>query len=169
MIPVSLFPILLAVHIALAIGLLLPSLVLPFTLRNRGPSAEHGPLWRGLFWLQRNGTLIIGAGLAVTGVAMLLILGPQLLGQPWLALALAVYAANLLLAFFVQRPGLRQLLGMSAQMSDSARELWRARARRQRYVSYLMAAAVGLIAFLMSADASYINGAIYTVDGGSTA
>ncbi|MGI8928585.1 MAG: hypothetical protein ACR2H0_03840 [Candidatus Limnocylindrales bacterium] len=56
---------------------------------------------RALFWLQRNGTLVIGAGLAATGVAMLVVLGPQLLSQPWLLIALSVYAANLILAFFV--------------------------------------------------------------------
>ena len=31
---------------------------------------------------------------------MLLVLGPQLLSQPWLFIALAIYAANLLIAFF---------------------------------------------------------------------
>jgi len=36
-------------------------------------------------------------------------------------------------------------------MTDPAEEArWQARARRQRYVSYVMALAVGMIAFLMS-------------------
>lgn len=146
------FPLLLAVHIALAVSLFLPSLLLPFGLRNRGPSAgSPGRASRALLWLQGNGTMLIGAGLASTGGLMLLVLGPQLLAQPWLLLALAVYAANLALAFFVQRPGLRRLLGMRPNPSDAELQVWRTRARRQRYVSYVMAGAVGLIAFLMSA------------------
>jgi len=148
----QLFPILLAVHIGLAVSLFLPSVLLPFGLRNQGPSSgPPGSISRGLLWLQGNGTVVIGAGLAVTGLLMVLLLGPQLLAQPWLLLALAVYAANLGLAFFVQRPGLRRLLGMRPDPSDAELEVWRARARRQRYVSYVMAGAVGLIAFLMSA------------------
>jgi hypothetical protein len=151
-----LFPLVLAVHVALAVSLFLPSLLLPFGLRNRGPAAgPPGRLSRVLLWLQSNGTMFIGAGLAVTGVLMLLVLGPQLLTQPWLLLALAIYAANLGLAFFVQRPGLRRLLGMRANPSQAELEVWRARARRQRYLSYLMAGAVGLIAFLMSAKPGF--------------
>lgn len=152
----QLFPMLLVVHIGLAVSLLLPSLLLPFGLRNRGPSS--GPprrFSRVLLWLQGNGTMLIGAGLAVTGALMVLVLGPQLLAQPWLLLALGIYAANLGLAFFVQRPGLRRLLGMRADPSGAELEVWRARARRQRYVSYLMAGAVGLIAFLMSAKPGF--------------
>lgn len=42
---------------------------------------------------------------------MLVVLGPQLLSQPWLLIALSVYAANLVLAFFVQRPGLARFFG----------------------------------------------------------
>jgi len=80
----------------------------------------------------------------------LLVLGPQLLAQPWLLIALGVYAANLALAFFVQRPGLRRLLRLPSDSTDAERERWRTRARRQRYVSYLMAGAIGIIAFLMS-------------------
>ena len=53
--------------------------------------------------------------------------------------------ANLLLAFFVQRPSLRRLLG-----HDRDPETWRARARRQRYVSYTMAGRAGTIGYLMS-------------------
>lgn len=153
----QLFPVLLAVHIALAVSLLLPSLLLPFGLRNRGPSSvpPGRRVSRVLLWLQSNGTMVIGAGLAVTGVLMVLVLGPQLLTQPWLLLALAIYAANLGLAFFVQRPGLRRLLGMRANPSDADLEVWRARARRQRYVSYVMVGAVGLIAFLMSAKPGF--------------
>ena len=60
-----------------------------------------------------------------------------------------MYAANLLLAFFVQRPAVARLLGMRSELSDANRERWRSWARRQRYVSYLMAGAVGVIGFLM--------------------
>ena len=152
----QLFPILLAAHIALAVSLFLPSLLLPFGLRNRGPSRRPpGSFSRVLLWLQGNGTMVIAAGLAVSGGLMVVVLGPQLLAQPWLLLALVIYAANLGLAFFVQRPGLRRLLGMRANPSDRELQVWRARARRQRYVSYLMAGAVGLIAFLMSAKPGF--------------
>jgi hypothetical protein len=146
----NLFPILLLIHIALALALLLPSVLLPLTLRSKGPVRPPGRFVRGMLWLQSNGSLIIGGGLAVTGVGMLLILGPVLLTQFWLQAALAIYAANLVMAFFIQRPGLRRLLGMSRDSSEADREKWRARARRQRYVSYVMAGAIGVIAFLMS-------------------
>jgi hypothetical protein len=148
----GLLPILIAIHVGLALSLLLPSILLPFALRLRGGQwrQRQGRISRALFWLQRNGTLVIGAGLAVTGAAMIAILGSQLLRQPWLLIALGIYAANLLLAFFVQRPALARLLGMRPLATDAERDRWRAWARRQRYVSYVMATLVGLIAFLMS-------------------
>ena len=103
---------------------------------------------QALLWLQGHGTIVVGTGLAITGVAMLAILGPHLLGRPWLLAALAIYAANLALAFFVQRPNLRRLVGVSASGTNDT--VWRDRARRQRYVSYAMAGLVGAIGFLMS-------------------
>ena len=148
----QLVPVILVTHIVLAVSLFLPSLLLPFALRLRGGkwSESPGPIPRALFWLQRNGTLIIGAGLAVTGVLLVLTLGLQLLSQPWLLLALTIYAANLLLAFFVQRPALARLLRLRPDVSDEAQQRWRTWARRQRYISYVMAALIGVIAFLMS-------------------
>ena len=150
-------PILIAAHVVLAISLFLPSILLPFALRLRGGQwqQQQGRVSRALFWLQRNGTLVVGAGLAVTGVAMLMVLGPQLLSQPWLSIALTIYAANLVLAFFVQRPALARLLGMRPLSTDAERNRWRDWAKRQRYVSYLMAGLVGLIAFLMSTKPSF--------------
>jgi hypothetical protein len=97
--------------------------------------------------MQAHGTLVIGVGLALTGSALVVTLGSSLLSQPWLLIALAIYAANLILAFFVQRPNLRRLVGVRATADD---RVWLARARRQRYVSYAMAALVGTIGFLMS-------------------
>lgn len=142
------FPVLLATHVALAIGLFLPSLLLPFTLRAQRAATESGSgVVRSLLWLQSNGTILLGGGLALTGIAMLTVLGPQLLGQPWLLVALAIYAANLGLAFFIQRPNLRRLIGIRAAWDD---RVWQERARRQRYVSYAMAGLVGVIGFLMS-------------------
>jgi len=148
----GLLPLLIATHVVLAVSLFLPSILLPFALRLRGGQRldHQGGISRALFWLQRNGTLVIGIGLAVTGTLMLVVLGPQLLSQPWLLIALAIYASNLLLAFFVQRPGLARLLGMRPLATDAERDRWRGWARRQRYVSYVMASLVGLIAFLMS-------------------
>jgi hypothetical protein len=147
--PPTWFPILIAMHVALAIGLFLPSLLLPFALRaRRAATQSESGVVQSLLWLQGHGTLVLGTGLALTGVAMLTILGPQLLAQPWLLVALAIYAANLALAFFIQRPNLRRLVGITAARDDRVWQQW---ARRQRYVSYAMAGLVGLIGFLMSA------------------
>jgi len=142
------FPVLLATHIALAVSLFLPSILLPFALRaRRAVDASPNRLVRGLLWMQANGTMAVGLGLAVTGIALVTLLGTQLLAQPWLLVALAIYAANLVLAFFVQRPNLRRLIGVRAAQDD---RVWLERAKRQRYVSYAMAGLVGTIGFLMS-------------------
>jgi uncharacterized membrane protein len=145
-----LFPVILTTHIALAISLLIPSLLLPFTLRGRRTSETNGRIVRVLLWLQSNGTVIIGIGLAATGVAMIAVLGSRMLEQPWLLAAVAVYAIVLGVAYVIQRPNLRRLVDRSGVTDDAAERRWRDRARRQRYVAYAMAAAVGLIAFLMS-------------------
>jgi hypothetical protein len=97
--------------------------------------------------MQVHGTIVVGIGLAVTGAALLIVLGGSLIGQPWLLVALSIYAANIALAFFVQRPNLRRLVGIRAAADDT---VWLERAKRQRYVSYAMAALVGTIGFLMS-------------------
>lgn len=145
----ALFPLLLGLHVTLAIALFIPGLVLPFTLRT-GRSGEPGRAVRGALWLQAHGTVVIGAGLALTGVAMLTVLGPRLLEQPWLLVALATYALTAAVIFFVQRPGLRSLVGRGPGTSDAERAVWRDGARRQRYIAYAITTAVGLIAFLMS-------------------
>ncbi|MEA2518312.1 MAG: hypothetical protein QOF49_392 [Chloroflexota bacterium] len=141
-------PYLLVAHIALAVSLFLPSILLPFALRTRR-AAETSPnrFVRFLLWMQAHGTLIIGIGLGLSGIALVVTLGGSLVGQPWLLVALAIYVANLLLAFFVQRPNLRRLVGIRAAADD---RIWLERAKRQRYVSYAMAALVGTIGFLMS-------------------
>ena len=144
----SWFPVLLATHIALAVSLFLPSILLPFTLRTRRAARDStNGFVRFLLWMQAHGTLVVGVGLALTGAALVIVLGGSLIGQPWLLVALAIYAANLLLAFFVQRPNLRRLIGIRAAADD---RVWLERAKRQRYVSYAMAALVGTIGFLMS-------------------
>jgi hypothetical protein len=145
----SLFPILLAVHVALAVSLFLPSLLLPFALRARRATVDSdNRLVRFLLAMQSGGAVVVGLGLALTGAGLVAILGTRLLSQPWLLVALSIYALNLLLAFFVQRPRLIPLLRVRARADD---RLWAARARRQRYVSYVMAGLVGTIGFLMSA------------------
>jgi hypothetical protein len=140
------FPILLGAHIVLAVGLLLPSVALPFALR-RGADVQ-GPITRALMAMHGTGTLLIGVGLALTGGAMLWILGPQLVTQPWLVAALVLYALNLGVAAFVSRPNLRRLIGLEA--SRASDEAWKRRARQQRYVAYGMAGLIGVIGFLMS-------------------
>jgi len=147
--PSSIFPVLLAVHIGLAVSLFLPSILLPFALRARRAAMEsESPAVRLLLVMQSKGTVVIGLGLALTGIGLLFALGASLLAQPWLLVALTIYALNLALAFFIQRPGLRPLLGIRAGVDDL---VWAARARRQRYFSYVMAGLVGTIGFLMSA------------------
>jgi len=141
-------PILLVIHIALAISLLLPSLLLPFALRTRRATVESGSrLVQLLLRMQAGGTLVIGLGVALTGVALIAALGYRLAAQTWLIVALAIYALDLAIAFFVQRPNLRRLVGVRAAWDD---EVWRAWARRQRYVSYAMAGLVATVGFLMS-------------------
>lgn len=142
----SLFPILLVIHVALAIGLLLPSVLLPFVLRRS--SGPPGAATQALMALQGTGTLIIGVGLALTGAAMLWTLGPELLTQPWLMVALALYAINLVVAGVISRPNLRRLIGLRQAEGDDA--TWRRRARQQRLVAYGMAGVIGVIGFLMS-------------------
>ncbi|HVM24117.1 MAG TPA: DUF2269 family protein [Candidatus Limnocylindrales bacterium] len=142
----SWFPVLLAIHVTLAVSLLLPSVVLPFLLRRS--AGEPGPVARLLMAMQGTGTVLISLGLAATGVAMLWILGPQLLTQPWLMVALALYALNLATAAFVSRPNLRRLVGLREAGADD--ETWRRRARRQRLVAYGMAGVIGVIGLLMS-------------------
>jgi hypothetical protein len=146
--PSNLFPILLVAHIALAICLVLPSILLPFTLRTRRATVDSDSrVVQGLLYAQTHGTIVIGAGLAITGLGLVASLGSGMFQQPWLVLALSIYFANLALAFFIQRPNLRRLVGVTAATDD---RVWKERAKRQRYVSYLMAGLVGTIGFLMS-------------------
>jgi len=140
------FPFLLVAHVCLAVALLAPSVILPFLLRRTADGASPGAATRTLMKLQGSGTLIIGLGVAATGVALLATLGIGLITRPWMLVALSLYAANLLIAAFVSRPNLRRLIGLGT--SDPA--TWERRARRQRYVAYGMAAGTGLIGFLMS-------------------
>ncbi|MEO7119108.1 MAG: hypothetical protein ABIZ34_09080 [Candidatus Limnocylindrales bacterium] len=153
----SFFPILLVAHIVCAVSLFLPSVLLPFALHVRKyqdaaltRQRTHGGVVRGLLWLQSNGTLVLGAGAALTGLALVFVLGTDLITTPWLLAALMIYAADLGVAFFIQRPGLRSLIGIRSDASDADQDRWRIIARRQRYVSYGMAAAIGAIAVLMS-------------------
>ena len=147
--PSALFPFYLVAHISLAVALFLPSLLLPFAFRSRRGSLspdESGRFVRFLLWLQSRGTVWIGAGLAITGIALVASLGLRVLEQPWLLVALSIYALNLILAYFIQVPRLRRLIGLRSG-SDPR---WPDLARRQRYISYVMAGLVGTIGFLMS-------------------
>jgi hypothetical protein len=104
------------------------------------------PLARLLIAMQGTGSVVIAVGLAATGVGLLATLGLELLSQPWLLLALGIYAANLVVAAFISRPNLRRLVGIGREGDEAA---WRRRARQQRYVAYAMAAATGVIGLLM--------------------
>lgn len=161
MIPAELFPMLLTAHIVLAVALFVPAFALPFTMRTRGVDGDpvvggrQGRVVRGLMWLEAHGTLIIGIGVATTGIGMLVILGSAFLNQPWLLLGISIYATVLLISFFIQRPGVRGLLGLKQAATEEEKERWRVRARRQRYISYGMAAAIGLIAWLMMSKPTF--------------
>ena len=144
------FPMLLATHIVLAVFLLVPAILLPFSLRLQTADRQPGPFTRGMIRIQEDFSVWIGLGLAASGIALLLVLGPQLVTQPWLALALVIYALDLAVAFAIQRPGLRRLFRLPVGESEAERDRWRALARSQRYLSYVMAGAIGLIAFLMT-------------------
>jgi hypothetical protein len=154
-VPLVLVP-LLVVHVSFAIALFAPSVFLPFALRPRAWNGRGGPgptdddrgrVISGLTWLQAHGTLPLGLGLGLSGLGLVAILGVSLLSQPWLLVALAIYAIDLALAFFVQRPGFDQLATLRRRADDPA---MRAGARRQRYLSYLMAGLIGTVGFLMS-------------------
>lgn len=143
-----LYAIVLPVHIVLAIALFLPALLLPFALRTDRPATESSNrIVRSLLRLQGGGSVVIGVGLAITGVLLVASLGVTLLAQPWLFVALAIYALNLAIAFFIQRPNLRALVGLRTTWDDLT---WKAAARKQRYLSYGMAGLIGLIGYLMS-------------------
>jgi uncharacterized membrane protein len=141
------FPLLLIAHISLAVSLLAPSLLLPFLLRRADASGatEYGAITRGLLVMQGTGSVVIALGVGLTGVALLVVLGIQLLSQPWLLVALTIYAINLIVAAFISRPNLRRLLHMDSGNPAA----WDRRARRQRYIAYGMAAAIGVIGLLM--------------------
>jgi hypothetical protein len=146
---VPLLAVVLPIHIALAVALVLPSLLLPFALRwNRPTTESRSGLVRALLRIQGGGTVVIGLGLAVTGALLVGSLGLTIVEQPWLLVALGIYALNLALAFFVQRPNLRALVGLRGAWDD---RVWLAAARRQRYVSYAMAGLIGVIGYLMTA------------------
>ena len=143
---VNWFPILLTAHIILAVSLLAPSLVLPFLLLRQSASSEPSTIVRLLATLQGTGSLVIATGLALTGAGLVISLGTEILTQPWLLVALGVYAANLMVAAFISRPNLRRLM----RVREPEAEGWRTQARRVRYLAYAMAVATGLIGFLMS-------------------
>lgn len=151
--PSGLLPLLVVVHVALAVTLFLPAVLLPFSFRTRrsaaapGQPKPAGPITGALLWLQAHGTAYIGGGVALTGFGLIAVLGTSLISRPWLLVALAIYALNLAVAFFIQRPTLRRVLRMTPSRDDHD---WVMLARRQRYISYGMAALIGTIGFLMS-------------------
>jgi uncharacterized membrane protein len=159
-----LFPLILVTHITLAVALFVPSLLLPFTLRARPQRAgtgtgaavarRPGRLVRWMLWMQARGTVVIGVGLALTGVALVLALGTRIVDQPWLLLSLALYAVAAVVALAIQRPSLRRLLRrdgiQDGTETEAGRAAWGAAARRQRYLAYAITTAVGMIGFLMS-------------------
>ena len=136
------FPILLGAHIILAVSLILPSILLPFALRTRRATVEsENRAVQGLLWAQTHGTIAIGIGLALTGLGLVASLGSSLLQQPWLLLALD----DLLRSTSASRSSssVRTCAGSSGLRAADDDKTWLERAKRQRYVSYLMAGLVG--------------------------
>ena len=147
--PPIVLPILLIAHIALALALFVPSLLLPFAFRARRGSLNPnrtGRFVQLLLAIQSRGTVWIGLGLALTGLGLVGLIGFSNLARPWLLVALVIYAINLGVAYFVQLPRLQTLIGLT----NGSDPRWPALARRQRYISYVMAGLVGTIGFLMS-------------------
>jgi hypothetical protein len=142
---VTWFPVLLVVHIALAVSLLAPSLVLPFLLRGDPETAPTGGLRPVMLSMQGTGSVVLAIGLGLTGAGLVASLGSEILSKPWLLVALAIYGANLLLAAFISRPGLRRLMGLSTDPSVRRRDVGRV-----RYTAYAMGLATMAIGFLMS-------------------
>jgi len=142
----SWFTALLVAHVALAISLLAPSLLLPFLLQGaRG--GRKGRFTGVLMAMQGGGSVLIGLGLLATGAGLVASLGTELLARPWLLVALAVYAVNLVIAGVLSRPNLRRLARLGPGGDEQG---WQRTARRQRYLAYGMGASVGLIGLLMS-------------------
>lgn len=142
----SLVPLLIVAHVSLAILLFLPNLVAPFVLRRDSATQASGRLARTVLILQGPGSFWIGLGVALTGIALIVTIGLDLLGQPWLLVAIGLYAANLVVATVVARPNLRRLLGVSGAIDQAT---WARLARRQRYLAYAMGGIIGLIGVLM--------------------
>jgi len=145
----ALVPVLIVIHVGFALALFVPSLLLPFALRRKTVAANQprGRFVSLLLTLQSRGTVPLGLALAASGFGLVAAVGVSLLRQPWLLVALAIYAVDLAIAFFIQRPELRRLLGIGGGLDQPAIA---ARARRQRYLSYVMAGLIGTIGFLMS-------------------
>ena len=137
---------LIVVHVALAVALLLPNLVAPFALRRDNAGREPGRLSRLVLFLQGPASVWIGLGVAATGIGLLIVIGLELAGQPWLLVAIGLYAVNLVVAGVIARPNLRRLLGLSGPVDEAT---WLRLARRQRYLAYAMAGLIGVIAVLM--------------------
>ena len=131
------------------ISLVLPSILLPFALRTRRATVESGAgSSEALLWAQTHGTIVIGVGLALTGLGLVARRsGRRCSSSRGCSSRSRSTSSTSAIAFFIQRPNLRRLIGIRAAADD---ETWLERAKRQRYVSYLMAGLVGTIGFLMS-------------------
>ena len=142
------FPLLLVAHIVLAVSLFLPSILLPFALRTRRATVESDSrVVRACSGPRRTARIVIGLGLALTGLGLVAALG--------LDAAPAAVAARR--AHDLLRQPRHRLLHPATEPAPAGRrpaaaddEVWKERAKRQRYVSYLMAGLVGTIGFLMS-------------------
>jgi hypothetical protein len=119
---IPLFAPVLVIHVALALALLLPAVLLPLI------GGRELAVARGLATLQAHGTAPIGLGLLVTGLGLVAIVGLDLLGQSWLVLGIGLYAVALVITFLARD-----------RISS-----------RVRWVSYLIAGLVGVIGFVMA-------------------
>ena len=116
--PRVLFPVLLVAHIALAIA---PLRARRCCCRSRfrarrgslEPASSRAASRGSCSRCRRAARSGSASGLAITGLALVAIARSSMLAQPWLLVALVIYAVNLGLAYFVQVPRLRSLIGLA--------------------------------------------------------
>ena len=131
----SYFPILLGAHIILAVSLVLPSILLPFALRARRATVESGSrVVQGLLWAQIARHVAIGVGLALTGSAWSRRSGRRCSSSRGCCWPSRSTSSTSAIAFFIQRPNLRRLVGIRAAADDRT-WLERAQAAALRVVS----------------------------------
>ena len=157
MIPSAWFPYILVAHITFAISLFLPSFLLPFTMRTRTRDGEPVQATPGSV---RVAAAVAGAERHHGHRPGRAHHGADAHRHPGFHVRAAAVAAGWHRDLrgrahrLVLHPAPRACAGccgISKEATPEEQQKWRDRAKRQRYVSYGMAAAVGVIGWLMMA------------------